>query len=243
MQYQKGDACQVFPPEFDFSNFSPEMMANIVLINVTDSKFDDVKKFKKQWERNAIVSITQSKPLTDEINISINSINHQFNGRGKIDTNDVKFLSNLSIQDSIVDGSINSSIPVFNLIKSIDIFPMDISGLIFNSINYKQQTGIHTIECNYSGTSIHHNTIGLNIDSLHNIISHDTVSKIITFEVDRAYIIDKLTRILNERLQKRIGASQYKIPDTIVNSIAGSGGYVQNTLSEFNSFLMDKTIG
>lgn len=108
----------------------------------------------------------------------------------------------------------------------------------YTEISYDQLSGIHTVELDYSNSSLTEQTI-MSILQQAQLEVKMIGAGICTFEAQREKMIKQLERQVAEKFDKMIARARYRFTDSLVDSALSGTGTVDLALADIDDNLVD----
>jgi hypothetical protein len=217
---------------------------------------------EQEWEREIDFATVNNDPVIDGWRIRVFATNPGFSNKAGITQAMVEnYLTKWNAEVfSATTNEVVFDVAIFEdissnpgAIQSEGFWNAIVDSIVFTETDYDSGTGVHTIEADYSATVFDPDAVQKRAEDRGGVVSSN-VSGVITFVINRTDIFEYFQREIKKILEQRIYRRQFRIPETIVDTIISTGAtevvshpkgdvtYVilNRTLAQIESFLINR---
>ncbi len=235
--HTKGDIIEIRASGSPFGGKEPE---SFFLVEVPEIPMDDFLDYTKSWERLIDFEVVAQDLSIDGFRLKLFS--SLINGAQGIITKDEVESFIQSWNGTVFSWGNNEvvfDIKIYDALVSQSFWEMPLTGVVFSGVSYDQETGIHTIQCDYTGisrnpTDVENYVRGKGLD----IIYHN--ERIIRYEATRAKARELFQNDLKEKSRKKITRRRYYLTSAVLDYIVGQGGTITTDKETLLSYIKDK---
>lgn len=217
-----------------------------ILVSDSDDIFD-VEHLVAEWKRKTTYEIKKFDATNDffEVYLFADPLESSTNPVVQVNTKMMSdFLINWGATSIInsVDGGVTFHITAFNAIKNAGLFTFYKEDIHckYTELNYNPQTGIHTVELDYSLSNLNELNIQHTLELVNlEIISINTTTKKCVFTGERFKLISVLEAQVAQKFNSMIARVRYRFSDTLVDQALSQSGKITLTLADIESHLID----
>ena len=210
-------------------------------INVTDASAAEVNEMivsafsgtniQQRWKRKIDFATVNNNPVIDGWRIRVFTTNPGFSNRAGITRDMVEnYLTKWNAQ--VFSAAMNEvvfDVAIFKdsgnnpgALQSMEFWGVAPIAVFFNETAYNSGTGIHTIEVNYGASIYTSKQVQNRIEQRDGIVLSNTAG-VVTFTISRTAVFKWFQQEVKSRLDKGIYRRQFRIPETIVDTIIATG--------------------
>ena len=235
--HYKGDIVEIRATGTPFGGKEPDAF---VLVEVDDAPISEFEGRSIAWECQIDFSVVSHDAANDKYRLKLYSTTAN-NGLGEIAKEDVEaFIQNWN--GTVVDYATNEvtfDLSIFDALTSPAFWEVDVSSLVFTETAYNQDTGLHTIELDYSAIDNNPTYVEMYVKRMGLAITNHS-NKILTYEADTSTVNQAFQSDLKEKTNKRVARRRYHVSESVVDTIVDNGGTYTTDLSTLRNYIMDK---
>ncbi len=225
--------------------FTDTERISFVTLNITDRVLADLDQYNASWRSELIYEVLNHDIPTDVFTLRIRG-NENPSGVGRITPEKVtSFLAGWNAENLIfgvdeIGGYCDFDLSVYSALFSANFWDVNISGVVFNETNYNGETGVHTLEIDFSAignnpTYIERYLIGRGAE----IAGHS--GRVVTCYFNRVDVRSEFQKDLDtDRHGENLSKKRYYISLASVATIESNGGTMDTTFSVAAGFVNDK---
>lgn len=238
---QKGDCIEVRASSTLFTGKEPD---KFVMVDVAGVPMLNYEGYMKAWERLIDYEEINQNLSIDGFRIRLYSPLISSLGDGKITKDEVEpFINNWGgTVYSFGENEVVFDILIFDALKSVNFWEVDIANVIFTETNYNQTIGIHSVQIDYSGIGNNPTYIEKYVERKGAVII-DNANKVMNIEIHRSVVRNEFESDIRNKAKKIIKGRRYYIENGVVDYIIGQGGTLTTDLTTLLGYLQDKANG
>jgi len=238
--YKKGYPADALDDPESFRGFK-EGLPYACSVHVTDASVAEVDamivstfsgtRLIQPWDREIDFEVVNNNPVIDGWRIRVFATNPGFSNLAGITREMVENYLN-RWNAVVVDATTNEvrfDVAIFEnalnepgAIQSNGFWGTDPVNVFFNEISYVEETGMHTLEVDYSLSTFEGDPILRHIDERGGVVISN-ISKVITFTIGRSFIFQWFQQEVKDAVEKRIYRRQFRIPEVTIDNIIANG--------------------
>jgi hypothetical protein len=243
-QYLKGDIVEVRADGSPYGN--AEGLPGFIIVKIPGLLIRQLRSYALSWERVLTFSVVSSDLVTDSFRLKLSAGNMSSSLKGIVTRAEVELLISKwgGVIVSEASNEVVFDISILDAIKSAGFWDVNVLPTVFTETAYDQATGVHTIELNYSNIKNNPTYIEDYIERKtgEQVLSHDGVNKIITFNVDRSDIRTGFEKDIKEKAKKMTQRRRWYFAPAQVDTVVGMGGVVTVTRAQAQANLRDRLL-
>ncbi len=200
-------------------------------------------QYTNEWFREFNFVVESSNLPADIHTMTISATTGvSLSGNGALTRAQVEaFLNNWNASvDSVAVNSVTFTIGIFDAIKSNGFWNRDVSSVTFTEVAYTQGNGGHRIRVDYPGVVTAEYVEGAIKDRGGVIVSHNTETRRVTFDILRSDVRNHFETTVINRLGRTWNRRRFRLTDAEVTAIEGAGGFVIRTLAQVQASIRDR---
>jgi hypothetical protein len=241
--YKRGYPVCVMPDGHSWG--TQENLPTFVVVKLPGVSVDDIKQYIEPWKKQLSFNINSSNLVTDTFNLTITATKvNNTNNKGKITKAEVEtFINNWNgVVTGFGNNSVSFDIVIFDAIKSKSFWNnINVNNIVFSEISYTQGGGIHRVQADYSAMNVNANGVEhLVTIKGGSIVSHDTLNKIVIFDITRQDVRTAFENHIKSKLENVIVRRQFYISSSFMNTVESANGTYTTDLATLQSNILNK---
>ncbi len=220
-----------------------EGLPKFVVVKVPDATVDQLRAYIAAWKRVLEFTVDSSDLPSDTHTVTVRATAVSVSGEGAITRTMVEnFLNRWGASvTTVTANAVTYTVKMLDAIESIGFWGRNPSAVGFTEVNYTQATGTHRVRADYSATPLTPAQAAAQVRGNGcTVVSHDTVAKLITFDVTRVVVRAQFEDDVRRKLSGFVARRRFAVTAAQMDAIAAAGGTVTRTFAQVQAAIHDQ---